>query len=104
MIETHRRRELLAQHTSNADTHWAEAIIAADPLWGPDQDWILLIDQTTAQVPIPAPPAADAPYVEESAEPSSPRPPHHTESGSGSGDDDADLAALEMDLQSLYRP
>jgi hypothetical protein len=105
MIETHRRRQLLARHTPNADTQWAEAIIAADPLWGPDQDWKLLIDQTTTRAPIPAPPGAADPDVEESAESASPRPPHYTEmSGSGSGDDDGDLAALEADLQGLYRP
>src|SRR5664279_4702375 len=34
MIETHRRRECLAQHAPTANTQWAEAIIAADPLWG----------------------------------------------------------------------
>ena len=102
MIETHRRRELLARHAPNADTHWAEAIIAADPLWGPDQDWKLLIDQTSTLAPFPAPPGADDPDVKESDEP---RPPHHTEiSGSGSGDEAADLAALEADLQDLYRP
>ena len=38
------------------------------------------------------------------AGPASPRPHHTDMSGSGSGDDDADLAALEADLQVLFRP
>ena len=105
MIETRGRRQLLAQHTPNAESQWAEAIISADPLWGPDQDWKLLIDQTSTLAPFPAPPGADDPDVKASDEPASPRLPHHTEmSGSGSGDDAADLAALEADLQDLYRP
>jgi hypothetical protein len=103
MIETRRRRRLLAQHIPAADTQWAEAVIAADPLWGPDQDWKLLIDQTNTQAPIPASLAADDAYVEESAESASPRLPHQIEM-SGSGDDEAELAALEADLQNLYRP
>jgi len=104
MIETHRRRELLARHAPAADTHWAEAIIAADPLWGPDQEWKLLVERTTTRAPIPTPTGADDPDVEEAAEPASPRPHHTDMSGSGSGDDDADLAALEADLQVLFRP
>ena len=105
MIETHRRRELLAQHAPVADLQWAEAVIAADPLWGPDQDWKVLIDQTTRLAPIPAPVPVDDPYVEESGEPASPVASHHTEvGGSGFGDDEAELATLEADLQDLYRP
>ena len=46
MIETRRRRELLALHTPKPTPKLAEAIIAADPLRGPDQDWKLFIDQT----------------------------------------------------------
>jgi len=104
MIETHRRRELLAQHARAADIQWAEAIIPADPLWGPDQDWKTVLDRTTTQAPVPGPPAAnDGAYAEEFAEPALPGPPHHA-GLSGSGDDDAELAALESDLQSLYRP
>jgi hypothetical protein len=78
MIESHRRRQLLAQHAPAADVQWAEAVIAADPLWGPEQDWKLLIDQTTRQVPILAPLPADDPHVEESDEPASPGASHHT--------------------------
>lgn len=99
MIETHRRRELLARHTPTADAQWAQAIIATDSLWGPDQNWKLLIDQTTTQAPIPAPAVENegGPDREESAEP---RP----STGLIDGDDDAELAALEADLQNLYRP
>ena len=105
MIETHRRRELLARHAPAADIRWAEAIIAADPLWGPDQDWKVLIDQTTIQAPIPGPPVGDdnGPADEEFAKPASPSPPRDT-AMNGSGDDEAELAALEADLQDLYRP
>jgi len=71
MIETHRRRECLAQHAPTADTQWAEAIIAADRLWDSDQDWKLLLDQTTIRAPIPAPSAADDPTSK-----SPPSPPH----------------------------
>ena len=46
MIESRRRRELLALHTPKPTPKLAEAIIAADPLRGPDQDWKLFIDQT----------------------------------------------------------
>ena len=56
VIETHRRREVLFQRAPTADPQWAEAIIAADPLWGPDEDWKLLIDQTTTEADPPAPP------------------------------------------------
>ena len=105
MVETHRRRERLARHAPATDVQWAEAVIAADPLWGPEQDWKPLIDQTTRQVPIPAPLPADDPHVEGSDDPPAPGAPHHTEGGgSGFGDDEAALAALEADLQDLYRP
>jgi hypothetical protein len=53
VIETRRRRDVLFRRAPTADPQWAEAIIAADPLWGPDEDWKLLIDQTTAEPPSP---------------------------------------------------
>ena len=53
VIETRRRREVLFQRAPTADPQWAEAIIAADPLWGPDEDWKLLIDQTTTDADPP---------------------------------------------------
>jgi hypothetical protein len=56
VIETRRRREVLFQCAPTADPQWAEAIIAADPLWGPDEDWKLLIDQTTTEIEPPTPP------------------------------------------------
>ena len=55
VIETRRRREVLSQRAPTADPHWAEAIIAADPLWWPDEGWKLLIDQTTTDTDPPAP-------------------------------------------------
>ena len=55
MIETRLRREVLFQRSPTADPQWAEAIITADPLWGPDEDWKLLIDQTTTEADPPAP-------------------------------------------------
>jgi hypothetical protein len=106
MIETHRRRGLVARHAPTADAQWAQAITAADPLWGPDEDWKLLIDQTTTAAAIPAPPAVDDPFQDEAAaELLPPTAPQDTETvNPGPHDDDAELVALEADLQDLYRP
>ena len=107
MIETHRRRECLAQHAPTADTQWTEAIIAADPLWGPDDDWKLLIDQTTRQASITPQLAAEDACKEGSPEPEppSPAPPNDSEPvNSDPNEDEVELAALEADLQDLYRP
>ena len=101
MIETHRRRELLAQHAPTADTQWAEAIIAADPLWGPDQrleaphrpDHHTGADPCASLLKTRAVPTG---RVRRAAEPSTGSTPI--------GDDEAELAALEADLQNLYRP
>ena len=73
MIETHRRREVLFQRAPTADPQWAEAIIAADPLWGPDEDWKLLIDQTTTK-PIRRP-LATPDQVDEREPTHAPAPP-----------------------------
>ena len=54
-VETRLRREVLFQRSPTADPQWAEAIITAHPLWGPDEDWKLLIDQTTTEADPPAP-------------------------------------------------
>jgi hypothetical protein len=103
MIETHSRREALFQRAPTADPQWAEAIIAADPLWGPDEDWQLLIDQTTTQADPPAPP----PRLNQvdSEEPITPAAtPDESEPISTAEKHNAELAALEADLQDLFHP
>jgi hypothetical protein len=106
ILETHRRRELLARHAPTADTQWTEAIIAADPLWGPEQDWKILIDRSTTEASTPTPAGASDHFaVDEAAGPPAATATHDTETGhAGPGDHDAELAALEADLQDLYRP
>jgi hypothetical protein len=100
VIETHRRREALFQRAPTADPQWAEAIIAADPLWGPDEDWQLLIDQTTRQADPPAPP----PRLNSEEPISPPATPDDPESISTAEAHKTELAALEADLQDLFRP
>jgi len=103
VIETHRRREVLFQRAPTADPQWAEAIIAADPLWGPDEDWKLLIDQTTTQADPPAPqPRLNQVDSEEPITP--PAPPDEPEPISAAEKHEAELAALEADLQDLFHP
>jgi hypothetical protein len=102
MVETRHRRELLFQRAPTADAQWAEAIIAADPLWGPDEDWQLLIDQTTTEAATPPPPPlrpADDGARATPAPPPDGEPPTLT-----AENHEAELAALEADLQDLYRP
>jgi hypothetical protein len=103
VIETHRRREVLFRRAPTADPQWAEAIIAADPLWGPDEDWKLLIDQTTTQADPPvSPPRLSQVDSEEpttpAARPDEPKPISTAEKHK------AELAALEADLQDLFHP
>lgn len=95
MVETHRRRQALASYVSTAESQWADAIIAADPMWGSDEDWELLIDQTTTDAPTPPPPSS-GPCIEETPQLATIETPEL--------DADAELAALEADLQDLYRP
>lgn len=102
VIETHCRREVLFQRAPTADPQWAEAIIAADPLWGPDEDWKLLIDQTTTEVDPPAPPQLNQVDNEEPNPPAP--PPNEPEPISTAEKHEAELAALEADLQNLFHP
>jgi hypothetical protein len=103
LIETHQRREVLFQRAPTADPQWAEAILAADPLWGPDEDWKLLADQTTTEADPPAPPqfqpadngAADTPGSPDATEPTT---------SSTTEKHEAELAALGADLQDLFHP
>jgi hypothetical protein len=78
------------------------AIIAADPLWGPDQDWQLLIDQTTTEVGPPAPPQFGLGDNEEPTTP--PAHPDEQEPTSTAEKHGAELAAFEADLQDLFHP
>jgi len=67
----------------------------------------LLIDQTTTHPSITAQLAAEDACREGSPEPESPSPapPNDSEPvNSDPNDDEAELAALEFDLQDLYRP
>ena len=104
VIETHRRREVLFQRAPTADPQWAEAIIAADPLWGPGEDWKLLIDQTTTEADPPAllPPRLDQGDSEELITPAG--PPEEPKPISTAEEHEAELAALEADLQDLFHP
>jgi len=104
VIETHHRREILFQRAPTADPQWAEAIIAADPLWGPGEDWKLLIDQTTTEADPPAllPPRLDQGDCEELITPAG--PPDEPEPISTAEKHEAELAALEADLQELFYP
>jgi hypothetical protein len=103
MIETHRRREVLFQRAPAADHQWAEAIITADPLWGPDEDWQLLIDQTTTQAEPPGPPPR-LNQVDGQEPMPPPATPDEPESISTAEKHTAELAALEADLHDLFYP
>jgi hypothetical protein len=95
VIETRRRREVLLHRAPTVDPQWAEAIITADPLWGPNEDWKLLIDQTTTEAEPPAPSKqAVPPGPSGNAEPVSSTPQNH----------EAELAAFETELQDLFHP
>jgi len=102
VIETRHRREVLFQRAPTADPQWAEAIIAADPLWGPDADWKLLIDQTTTETGPPAPPRVQPVDNEEPTTP--PAPADDPGPTSTAEKHEAELAALEADLQDLFHP
>ena len=102
MIETHQRRKALFQRAPTADPQWVEAIIAADPLWGPDEDWKLLIDRTTTEA---EPPTSPPPDQIDDEEPTLPlAPPDQPNSISTAVKHKAELAALEADLQDLFHP
>ena len=103
VIETRRRREVLFQRAPNADPQWAEAIIAADPLWGLDEEWTLLIDQTTTESDPPAPPP-QLDQVDSEEQISPPATPDDPESISTAEKHKTELAALEADLQDLFHP
>jgi hypothetical protein len=102
VIETRHRREVLFHRAPTADPQWAEAIIAADPLWGPDEDWKLLIDQTTTETDPPEPPQSHHADNEEPT--TSPAVPDGPEPISTADKHEAELAALEADLQDLFHP
>jgi hypothetical protein len=101
VIETHCRREVLFQREPTADPQWAEAIIAADPLWGPGEDWKLLIDQTTTEAHPPTPPQHGQ---GDNEEPNNPAPPDDPEPMISAENREAELAVLEADLQDLFHP
>ena len=102
VIETHQRRRILFQRAPTADPQWVEAIIAADPLWGPDEDWKLLIDQTTTEAEPPVSPPLDQIDDEERTPP--PAPPDQPNPIPIADNDEAELAALEAGLQDLFHP
>ncbi len=105
VIETHRRREVLFQRAPTADPQWAEAIIAADPLWGPDEDWQLLTDQTTTQADPPTPPPRlnQVDSEEPVSLPATVTPAEH-EPIPTAEKHKAELVALEAELQDLFHP
>jgi hypothetical protein len=105
VIETHRRREVLFQRAPTADPQWAEAIIAADPLWGPDEDWQLLTDQTMTQADPPTPPPRlnQVDSEEPISLPATVTPAEH-EPIPTAEKHKAELAALEAELQDLFHP
>jgi hypothetical protein len=102
VIETRHRREVLFHRAPTADPQWAEAIIAADPLWGADEDWKLLIDQTTTETDPPEPPQSHHADNEEPT--TSPAIPDGPELIATADKHEAELAALEADLQDLFHP
>jgi len=102
VIETRHRREVLFQRAPTADPQWAEAIIAADPLWGPDEDWKLLIDQTTTDADPPTPPRFHSLDNDEPTTLSAPT--DDSEPISTAEKHDAELTALEAELQDLFHP
>jgi hypothetical protein len=110
MLETHRRRNLLAEFAPTADHEWTEAIVAADPLWGKDEDWKMLIDPTTKPTVQPSESKDELVPVDGAVEPTEQLNKNaDIETDMASADpsldpDEAELAALEADLQGLYRP
>jgi hypothetical protein len=93
---------MLFQLAPTADSQWAEAIVAADPLWGSDEEWKFLIDQTTTEADPPRPPQLDhVDNVEPSTPPADPDDP---EPSSTAEKHEAELAALAAELQDLFRP
>jgi hypothetical protein len=102
VVETRRRREVLFQRAPTADPHWAEAITTADPLWGPDEDWKLIVDQTTTDADPPAPPRFHPVDNEEQTTP--PDSPDDPEPISTADKHEAELTALEAELQDLFHP
>ena len=103
VIQPRRRREVLFPRAPNADPHWAEANRAADPLWGLDEEWTLLIDQTTTESDPPAPPP-QLDQVDSEEQISPPATPDDPESISTAEKHKTELAALEADLQDLFHP
>jgi len=102
VIEARRRRDVLFQRSPTADPQWAEAIIAADPLWGSDEDWRLLIDQTTTETDAPA---SQRVHPVDNEEPTRlAAPPADPEPISTADRHEAELTALETDLQELFHP
>jgi hypothetical protein len=99
VIETHRRREVLFQRASTADPQWAEAIIAADPLWGPDEDWNLLIDQIMTEAHPLTPPWSHP--VDAEAPGASPAVPDDPEPISTEHKYEAEIVAFEADLEGV---
>ena len=76
--------------------------MAADPLWGPDEDWKLLIDETTTETDPPAPPQLHQVDNEEPTAP--PALPDDPQPISTAEKHEAEIAALEAELQDLFHP
>ena len=102
VIETHRRRKVLFQRAPTADPQWVEAITAADPLWGPEEDWKLLVDQTTMEAESPvSPPLAQIGNQKPTTHLAAPNQPNPLPTADNH---EAELAALEADLHDLFHP
>ena len=101
IINARCRREMLFQRAPTADVHWAEAIIAAHPLWGPDEEWKLLIDQTTTEAAPPVPPQLRS---AEKGAPITTTLPHDPGPTTPTAERAAGLGAFAAELQDLYRP
>ena len=111
MVETQRRLRLVHQLAPTVDPSWADSIAATDALWGPDQEWHALVTQTTqeAQVAVPVKVPNARPLAVDASTRSDTAPIAGATSSVGDGEADptaydAELAALERELQGLYHP
>lgn len=84
IVETRRRREMIAAFAPTIDTDWAHALSVTDDLWGIDEQWKQLADQSAAVAPPTAVPApAQVPeHVPDSTEERQPATPSAPESAS----------------------
>ena len=100
---------LLAPHSALAEdkpdkpktTAELMAIIEADPLWGPDEEWKLLIDHTTTEAAPPVPPQLRS---AEKGAPITTTLPHDPGPTTPTAERAAGLGAFAAELQDLYRP